>query len=46
MVVEAGQESEGVLRKNYSELIARMPQQLVLESGLYLCTYSRIPIHR
>lgn len=46
MVVEAGQESEGVLRKNYSEIIARMLQQLVLESGLYLCTYSRIPIHR
>ena len=46
MVVEAGQGGEGVLRKNYSEIIARMPQQLVLESGLYLCTYSRIPIHR
>ena len=46
MAVEAGQEIEGVLRKNYSEIIALMPLQPVLESGLYLCTYSQIPTHR
>ena len=46
MAVEAGQESEGALRKNYSEIIALMLLQLVLELGLYLCTYSQIPIHR